>query len=128
MTLSAALFGTAFANMEAPLHSLAMDALTAAAAKMFPENSIHFESPGGGRTYLLLGTQRNTKQDPGQWVDENGNARDWDYISKSCIAAGNSPKELLHGTSHHTPAISMEEAEQTFHETMTASIKGTPSV
>jgi len=47
------------------------------------------------RIFLIIGFNRNTKDDSGQWVDNNGKNFDFDYIAEKVIASGNTPEELL---------------------------------
>ncbi len=49
--------------------------------------------------FLIIGFNRNTKDDSRQWVQihEDGTKenRDWDYINESVVAHGNTEKELI---------------------------------
>ena len=49
----------------------------------------------GGKLFLIIGFNRNTKDDPGQWQDENGNPKDWDYIEEKTVASGKTDEELI---------------------------------
>lgn len=49
----------------------------------------------GGKMFLIIGFNRNTKDDPGQWVDENGKERDWDYVEEKTVASGKTEEELI---------------------------------
>jgi len=49
----------------------------------------------GGKMYLIIGFNRNTKDNPGQWTDENGNERDWDYVEEKTVASGKTESELI---------------------------------
>lgn len=48
-----------------------------------------------GRMYLIIGFNRNTKDDSGQYVDENGVRKDFDYIKESIVASGFTEDELI---------------------------------
>lgn len=48
-----------------------------------------------GKMFLIIGFNRNTKDDEGQWVDENGVRKDWDYVQESVIASGFTEDELI---------------------------------
>ena len=48
--------------------------------------------------FLIIGFNRNTKDDEGQWVDENGVRKDWDYVQESVIASGFTEDELIAST------------------------------
>jgi hypothetical protein len=43
--------------------------------------------------FLIIGWNRNTKDDPGQWV-KNGVPFDFDYTQEQVIASGRTEKEL----------------------------------
>ena len=47
-----------------------------------------------GRMFLIIGFNRNTKDDEGQWL-KNGDPIDFDYVQESCVASGNNPEELI---------------------------------
>ena len=51
------------------------------------------------KMFLMIGFNRNTKDDPGQWneVTETGEMipRDWDYIQETVIASGKTITELI---------------------------------
>ncbi|MGV8086382.1 MAG: hypothetical protein ACP5N1_02005 [Candidatus Woesearchaeota archaeon] len=47
------------------------------------------------KMYLIIGFNRNTKDDSGQWIDNNGNKFDFDYVAEKVIASGHTPEELL---------------------------------
>lgn len=51
-------------------------------------------SEAGGKKYLIIGTNQNTKDDPGQWV-KNGMPIDFDYVSEKIVASGITESELL---------------------------------
>lgn len=46
-----------------------------------------------GRYFLIIGYNRNTKDDPGQWV-KNGEPFDFDYVAEKVIANGTTLEEL----------------------------------
>ncbi len=52
-----------------------------------------------GNLFLIIGFDRNTKDDPGQWheVDQDGTwkARDWDYIREKVVASGQTEEGLI---------------------------------
>ena len=47
------------------------------------------------KLFLIIGFNKNTKDDPGQWVDENGNKKDWDYVQEKVVANGETEEELI---------------------------------
>jgi len=62
---------------------------------------------GDGKMFLIIGFNRNTKDDEGQWVDENGVRRDWDYVQESVIASGFTEKELIDSTKEYVRVCGM---------------------
>lgn len=48
-----------------------------------------------GRMYLIIGFNRNTKDDSGQYVDENGVRKDFNYVQESVVASGFTEEELI---------------------------------
>lgn len=48
-----------------------------------------------GKMFLIIGFNRNTKNDEGQWVNENGEAFYFDYVQESCVASGHCADELI---------------------------------
>lgn len=62
--------------------------------KMFQCDSARI-SDINGKLFLIIGHKRNTKDDPGQWIDEKGEIRHWDYLLEQVVASGKSAKELM---------------------------------
>lgn len=62
---------------------------------------------GDGKMFLIIGFNRSTKDDEGQWVDENGVRRDWDYVQESVIASGFTEKELITSTKEYVQLCGM---------------------
>lgn len=64
-----------------------------------------------GKHFLIIGHNRNTKDDPGVWTDGNGNRRDWDYVKEQVIASGGTEAELVASAKHYKKlcGMSMEE-------------------
>lgn len=60
-----------------------------------------------GKMFLIIGFNRNTKDDDGQWVDENGERRDWDYVQESVIASGHTEDELIESTKEYVRLCGM---------------------
>jgi len=48
-----------------------------------------------GEMFLIIGFNRNTKEDVGQWTNQDGELIDFDYVQESCIAAGKTKDELI---------------------------------
>ena len=60
-----------------------------------------------GKMFLIVGFNRSTKDDEGQWVDENGERRDFDYVQESVIASGFTEKELINSTKEYVKLCGM---------------------
>ncbi len=54
-----------------------------------------FDEWVGGKMFLIIGFNRNTKDDHGQWSDENGIKKDWDYVAEKTVASGKTEDELI---------------------------------
>lgn len=44
--------------------------------------------------YLCIGHRRSTQDDPGQWVDQDGNLINWEYDVETTVASGKTETEL----------------------------------
>ncbi len=68
--------------------------------------------------FLIIGFNRNTKDDPGQWVKihENGTRenRDWDYVQEHVVASGKTEKELISSTEEYKRLCGMTMTEYLF--------------
>ena len=60
-----------------------------------------------GKMFLIIGFNRNTKNEEGQWVDENGVRKDWDYVQESVIASGFTEDELITSTKEYVRLCGM---------------------
>ena len=60
-----------------------------------------------GKHFLIIGHNRNTKDDPGVWMDENGNRKDWDYVNEQVIASGDTEAELVASAKHYKKLCGM---------------------
>ena len=60
-----------------------------------------------GKMFLIVGFNRSTKDDVGQWVDENGERRDFDYVQEYVIASGFTEKELINSTKEYVKLCGM---------------------
>jgi hypothetical protein len=47
-----------------------------------------------GRIFLILGWNRNTKQDAGQWI-KNGEPIDFNYVQETVVASGSNEASLV---------------------------------
>ena len=47
-----------------------------------------------GRMYLIIGFNKNTKDDAGQWV-KNGEPINFDYVEEKIVASGANEEELI---------------------------------
>jgi hypothetical protein len=63
------------------------------------------------KMYLIIGFNKNTKDDPGQWIDQKGERRDFKYIQEQVIASGITSEELLNSVREYNrlKKISWEE-------------------
>lgn len=48
----------------------------------------------GGTMYFILGFNRNTKEDEGQWF-KNDEPIDFDYVNETVVASGRTEEELI---------------------------------
>ena len=63
--------------------------------ELFPDaDKVRISTPCN-RMFLIIGYKRNTKDAAGQWVDQDGNARDWEYIEEKAVASGDTEQELM---------------------------------
>lgn len=51
--------------------------------------------------FLIVGFNRNTKQDEGEWI-RNGEKVDFDYVNETTIASGTTPEELIENTKYYS--------------------------
>jgi hypothetical protein len=68
---------------------------------MFPNADEARISTPAGKMFLVLGYKRHTKDDPGQWVDQDGNALDWEHLHEETVASGETEEELVSSAKHH---------------------------
>jgi len=54
-----------------------------------------------GNMFLIIGFNRNTKEDEWQWVNQDGERIDFDYVHESCIASGYTKEELILSTKEY---------------------------
>ena len=54
-----------------------------------------------GKMFLIIGFNRNTKQDEGEWINNDGERFDFDYVQESCVASGYSINELIDSTKEY---------------------------
>ncbi len=47
-----------------------------------------------GKMFLVIGFNRNTKDDAGRWT-KNGEPINFDYVREKVVASGNTPSELI---------------------------------
>ena len=53
------------------------------------------------KMYLIIGFNRNTKDDEGVWVNQNNQRIDFDYVQESVVASGHTKKELIESTKEY---------------------------
>ncbi len=54
-----------------------------------------------GKMFLIIGFNRNTKEDDGQWINQDGERKDFDYVQESVIASGTNRIELIKATKEY---------------------------
>lgn len=74
--------------------SLRVQRLVRRFIRMFKCDTARITSPLG-KHFLIIGHNRNTKDDPGVWMDEHGNRKDWDYVQEQVAASGDTDAELV---------------------------------
>ena len=52
-------------------------------------------SKPSGKMFLIIGFNRNTKDDEGTWFNQNDEQFDFDYVQESVVAAGTTEIELI---------------------------------
>ncbi len=65
----------------------------------------------GGKLWLRTCWNRNTTDDSGQWVDETGARRNWDYVHREVVASGDDEAALWKDAQeyHRMLGMTMEE-------------------
>lgn len=58
--------------------------------------------------FLVLGHKRHTRDDPGQHIDQDGNACDWEYLCEKTVASGKTTAELIASAKHYKRLQSMK--------------------
>lgn len=53
------------------------------------------------KMYLIIGFNRNTKDDEGVWVNQDNQRIDFDYVQESVVASGHTKKELIESTKEY---------------------------
>lgn len=84
-----------------PLNARLESALLRYFRRLFQADGARLTAPLGGRIFLVIGKKRNTRDDPGQWVNEKGEICHWDYLSETCIASGSNLEELVSSAKHY---------------------------
>lgn len=64
-----------------------------------------------GKMYLIIGFHKNTRDDSGIWIGQNGERIDFDYVQESVVASGRTRVELLKSVKEYGRlcGLSMEE-------------------
>lgn len=84
-----------------PLPAVDVNRLVRRFRRMFKADAARLSSPLGKTIFLIIGFNRNTKDDPGQWVDQDGKVKNWDYVQESCIASGDTVDDLIASAKHY---------------------------
>lgn len=64
----------------------------------------------GGKMFLIIGFNRNTKDDPGENFI-NGVKRDWDYVEEKTVASGKTEDELIESAKEYKRLCGMTMTE-----------------
>ena len=68
-------------------------------------------SEASGTLFLIIGFNRNTKDDEGQWykMDKDGNQvpKDWDYVQESVVAHGKTEEQLIKSAEYYKKLCGM---------------------
>lgn len=79
------------------------DISTARFIRMFGCDTARISRPCG-KYFLIIGWNRNTKQDEGHW-ERNGEPYDFDYVQEQVIASGETPEALLRSAREYKSLI-----------------------
>lgn len=60
-----------------------------------------------GRPFLIIGFNRNTRQDTGQWT-RNGEPIEFDYLQETVIASGDTEAELIESAKKYKRLLGQE--------------------
>jgi hypothetical protein len=77
-------------------------------------------SKPGGKLFLIIGFNRNTKDDPGQWCSDALGMEpipDWDYVEEKVVASGKTEKELIESAEEYKRLCGMTIFEYLTEET-----------
>ena len=72
-------------------------ALSSKCMKIIECDTARISMPGG-ELFLIIGFNRNTKDDPGQWCKDACGmepVNDWDYVEEKVVASGQTEYELI---------------------------------
>ncbi|MEI7718263.1 MAG: hypothetical protein WCI72_00215 [archaeon] len=47
------------------------------------------------KMYLIIGFHKNTRDDTGTWIEQNGKRIDFDYVQESVVASGRTREALI---------------------------------
>lgn len=65
----------------------------------------------GGKLFLIIGFNRNTKDDPGvniqQFEDGSQIEKDWDYVAERVVASGETEEELIESAEYYKKLCGM---------------------
>ena len=77
--------------------------------RLFPKaDSIRASSPLGTTIFLILGYRRNTKDDPGVNVNQDGEVVNWDYVREETVASGETEEDLVISARHYKSICGMK--------------------
>lgn len=87
-------------NIAAVIGSSSLDKLAKECMKYVKCDTARISKPYD-KMYLIIGFNRNTKNDEGVWVNQDNQRIDFDYVQESVVASGNTKKELIESTKEY---------------------------
>jgi hypothetical protein len=64
-------------------------------------DTARLSSPLGQGLFLIVGSNRNSRDDQAIFVDQDGNRLEFEYVDESCVAAGRTVNELVKSARDH---------------------------
>jgi hypothetical protein len=80
--------------------SSSLDKLTKECMKYVKCDTARISKPCD-KMYLIIGFNRNTKDDEGVWVNQDNQRIHFDYVQESVVASGMTKKELIESTKEY---------------------------
>jgi hypothetical protein len=77
--------------------------------RMFGCDTARISKPRG-KLFLIIGHNRNTRDDAGRWF-KNGEPIHFDYVKEKVIASGDTPDELMESAKEYKRLLRMSRAD-----------------